>query len=634
MRTGGNDASAGTTPATAWRTWAKSLGAVGIASGDTLYVGAGIYRDVFPVSMVSATVETFVIGDVDGAQTGDVGEVILTNYQFGLNETPNISSFCMSLNGRDNLTFRNIHIFTGGVCVPIDATTLSSVNIKLDNCLVVAYGAATPLEVTAAYATPLNWTITRSQIIAMNGTNQGYGMILRATYGTGADYDLNFQVTDSLVWGLTGACYCGGSGTVLANKGGGIDFSRCTLIGMIVTSGTNLSTTIPCAMYGNLSMGDIMFQAGTLGNISDVGYNVGNGSYTNVTKHASSRNSSDLFPPPILSFAHEWMWGMQPRRFLAPMMPGALNRISIGAANTDMENRARGDGSAYVAYSGTATAGAASTITDTGAAWKTDEHVGRLCRINGGTGAGQVQQISANTATVLTISKDGPWQVVPAAGSQYIIYDGPPCASLKPASGTISTYVVTGANWTVNKWAGSFLNITAGAQVGVSRFVLSNTANTLTTQNFPGALDATSLGYVAWNGLNLTSGAQAHGALDLHDDARFETTVTDVGGTGIVFSGQGSTDYTIPVDAVATTISVRSRYDPITTGTKPQALLLANGEVGVSAQTLTVTAAADTWQTLTFAPFTPTAKGVVTLRLWARSAPPYGKTYFDTVAIA
>jgi hypothetical protein len=36
--------------------------------------------------MTSATVDTFIIGDVDGAQTGDAGEVILTNYTNGWND--------------------------------------------------------------------------------------------------------------------------------------------------------------------------------------------------------------------------------------------------------------------------------------------------------------------------------------------------------------------------------------------------------------------------------------------------------------------------------------------------------------------------------------------------------------------
>ena len=57
VRTTGNNASAGTSPATAWATLTKALGASGIASGDTVYVGAGTYRETVTVAMTSPTAE-------------------------------------------------------------------------------------------------------------------------------------------------------------------------------------------------------------------------------------------------------------------------------------------------------------------------------------------------------------------------------------------------------------------------------------------------------------------------------------------------------------------------------------------------------------------------------------------------
>jgi hypothetical protein len=46
-----------------------------------------------------------------------------------------------------------------------------------------------------------------------------------------------------------------------------------------------------------------------------------------------------------------------------------------------------------------------------------------------------------------------------------------------------------------------------------------------------------------------------------------------------------------------------------------------------------MTSAADTWETLTFAAQTPSAKGVVTVRLVSRSDAPYGRAYFDTWSV-
>lgn len=53
---------------------------------------------------------------------------------------------------------------------------------------------------------------------------------------------------------------------------------------------------------------------------------------------------------------------------------------------------------------GTATAGSATTLTDSGKSWTTNAFAGKVARITGGTGAGQVGYIASNTATVLTLS--------------------------------------------------------------------------------------------------------------------------------------------------------------------------------------------------------------------------------------
>src|SRR3989337_2070472 len=81
VRTSGSDLNDGTTPATAWCTIGKALGASGISSGDTVYIGSGVYREKVNCNLVSPTAETFVIGDMLGEHTGDVpGQIRLTNY--------------------------------------------------------------------------------------------------------------------------------------------------------------------------------------------------------------------------------------------------------------------------------------------------------------------------------------------------------------------------------------------------------------------------------------------------------------------------------------------------------------------------------------------------------------------------
>jgi hypothetical protein len=69
--------------------------------------------------------------------------------------------------------------------------------------------------------------------------------------------------------------------------------------------------------------------------------------------------------------------------------------------------------------SGTATAGAATTITDTSKAFTTNQWAGGTITLTGGTGSGQTRTISSNTATAITVSPA--WTTNPAAGTTYTV---------------------------------------------------------------------------------------------------------------------------------------------------------------------------------------------------------------------
>lgn len=127
----------------------------------------------------------------------------------------------------------------------------------------------------------------------------------------------------------------------------------------------------------------------------------------------------------------------------------------------------------------------------------------------------------------------------------------------------------------------------------------------------------------------------AIGALERHNTAAKETTTVDAGGVGYNITGPGDQDIEIPVSNVSTTISVKVRYDSGHAATnKPQVILLANAALGITTQTLTMSAAVDTWETLTFTAQTPSATGVVKVRLVSRSAASSGKAFFDTAVVS
>lgn len=76
--------------------------------------------------------------------------------------------------------------------------------------------------------------------------------------------------------------------------------------------------------------------------------------------------------------------------------------------------------SGYSAFAtGTATAGGASTLTNSSKGWATNQWANYQIRITGGTGAGQIRTISSNTGTVITVSSA--WTTQPDATSTYSI---------------------------------------------------------------------------------------------------------------------------------------------------------------------------------------------------------------------
>ncbi len=84
VRTDGNDSNAGLGSAAnqAWQTIGKALGATGIASGDTLYVAPGDYRQTATITVGGTySAVTSVIGDPTGSQFSGItpGRVLITN---------------------------------------------------------------------------------------------------------------------------------------------------------------------------------------------------------------------------------------------------------------------------------------------------------------------------------------------------------------------------------------------------------------------------------------------------------------------------------------------------------------------------------------------------------------------------
>lgn len=86
---------------------------------------------------------------------------------------------------------------------------------------------------------------------------------------------------------------------------------------------------------------------------------------------------------------------------------------------------------------GTASAGASTTLTNGAKAWGVNMWVNNQVRITAGTGIGQIRKITSNTSTVLTVS--AAWTINPDATSQYSI-EGDEDAFYLMGNNAVTTY--------------------------------------------------------------------------------------------------------------------------------------------------------------------------------------------------
>lgn len=105
-------------------------------------------------------------------------------------------------------------------------------------------------------------------------------------------------------------------------------------------------------------------------------------------------------------------------------------------------------GTDYAAFAtGTATAGGASTLTNSAKTWTVNQWTNSQVRIVSGTGAGQIRTIASNTATVLTTS--AAWTTNPDATSVYSIEGNDDFIYyMGSAAVTLFRYSISAGTWT------------------------------------------------------------------------------------------------------------------------------------------------------------------------------------------
>ncbi len=245
---------------------------------------------------------------------------------------------------------------------------------------------------------------------------------------------------------------------------------------------------------------------------------------------------------------------------------------------------------------GTATAGAAGSLDDTGKVWTANAFGGYTVYITAGTGAGQQRTVTTNTPTRLNVFPN--WVTNPNATSAYVIINPPGTnvtPSKAPTAATTTTVTDTTSAWTVNQWAGWTVNILSGTGNGQLATITSNTATTLTVSPaFTTAPDLTSRYLINLTGTaGLGTGTATAGG---------NTTVTQtganwrpnqwIGWTVTLLSGTGAPQQQTIVSNTTTQLTVGGNF-----GTNPAAGTkfsinlpidkVTNGNYGVASPTIT-----------------------------------------------
>ena len=511
VRRSGNDASAGTSAGTAWLTIGKALGASGIASGDTLYIGAGIYRETVTVAMTSATVTTNVIGDVTGAFTGDAGEVRWTGWT--TNDLGGSSgSAVLTLNARDFLAFSNITFYTGAGHIVL-GNTVYSTDITFTNCSFISMSQISLqcIIFTGNIGAASNWTIDRCIFMCISAP------IAITLPETGADYDSQILIKNCLIISTTSQGITLVASGAAAGFGGGVDIMHCTFLGstwafLINTAG--LSTTFPCTVTGCILTTGNGLSAQASGQILE-DYNSFNCSTarSNVTAgvHSTSALNAAYDIGQAAIYGGSVRFPFTPTVWSPYVGFGSAVAGGVTPPTTDYAQRTRPE-ALIISSSGTATAGAAKTMTDSGKTWGVNSWNGYTLKITGGTGSGQTKQIATNTATVLTV--DGNWKTNPDNTSTYQIYWGQPATTGTATAGTTTTLTDANATWATSQWIGYTLTIDTGTGSGQTLTITANTATALTFA-VATAPDATST-YSLFRKTNTTTQNYAAGALEFN----------------------------------------------------------------------------------------------------------------------
>jgi hypothetical protein len=191
VRKTGSDSNPGTSPSQAYLTIGKALASgTALVAGDTVYIGAGTYREVITVAVAGAAGNYVnIVGDIDGSQTGDAGEVIWTNYLVDDFHSSSASATATFGAAASHLQFSQLTMVNGAQNSLI-VSTAGAVDVGWTDCTFYQFAFdSNNISITSPTSTPVQWTFDRCSFWSLGGGNSGSNLLtftISNPPGTGA----------------------------------------------------------------------------------------------------------------------------------------------------------------------------------------------------------------------------------------------------------------------------------------------------------------------------------------------------------------------------------------------------------------------------------------------------------------
>jgi hypothetical protein len=319
----------------AWATMTNVLvNTNSVAAGDSVYVGATVYRATLASVKSGSSGGGFVavIGDVDGAQTGDAGQVTVSAYTTSDTTAPSATQL-LALGATSYVSFAFFTFIGGSNNTGGMVTNGGGNNWTFTDCVfnqIYPTSSATQgvFNFSAAgTGTALALTLDRCTVVSA----QTYAITITlptSASSAGGDYDALCVIRNSFIFAI-GTYAIGVLSTGSATyHGGGVRVYNSVVIGgssnAVTCTGPTLSTTIPCEVHNSL-----IITRGTALSANNLGYLIES---NNLIFAVTTRTNTNVgygsvanLNAPLVELGQSYKWSGLTRPFLAP--DGALSTL-------------------------------------------------------------------------------------------------------------------------------------------------------------------------------------------------------------------------------------------------------------------------------------------------------------------